>query len=142
MSIGFRTLVIVAAAACIAGCGPGEAPLDTNGQTPQQVLMDTYVQIVEGDYDEAQTRFSAEFLEEFVTGKNKTLAEYSSNTAGWQVEWLKTKLVGNDYNENMWRAKVIPDEGKGAENGPGVVHDFYLIDGVWKIVFWNHYPKT
>ena len=34
------------------------------------------------------------------------------------------------------------DEGKGAGNGPGIVHDFYQIDGVWKIVFWNHYPKT
>lgn len=142
MNIDLKLLAALAAAACLTGCSPGEPPLDANGQTPQQVLMETYVQIVEGDYDEAQTHFGAEFLEEFVTGKNKTLAEYSNNTAGWKTEWLKTKLVGNDYNDDMWRVKVIPDEGKGAQNGPGIVHDFYLIDGVWKIVFWNHYPKT
>ena len=125
-----KMLLGLALTVSLGGCGPGEPPLDANGQTPQQVLMQTYLDIVEGNYDGAQRNFSPAFIEEFVAGKNKTFAEYTSNAAGWKAEWLKTKLVGNDYNEAMWRAKVIPDEGKGAGNGPGIVHDFYQIDGV------------
>ncbi len=98
--------------------------------------------ILKGKYAEAQNNFSPEFIKEFVTTKNTTFVEYASNTNGWKVEWLKTKLVGNKYNDEMWRVKIIPDEGKGNRNGPGIVQDLYLIDGVWKIVFWNHYPKS
>ncbi len=50
--------------------------------------------------------------------------------------------MGNDYNDDLWRVKIIPDEGEGAGNRPGIVHDLYRIDGKWEIVFWNHYPKT
>ena len=139
---GFKMLMTLAAAAFLAACGPGEPPLDANGQTPEQVLLETYVQIVEGNFDQARNHFSPQFIDEFVTSKSQTFEQYCSNTAGWKTEWLKTKLVGNDYNDDIWRAKVIPDEGKGAENGPGIVHDFHLIDGVWKIVYWNHYPKS
>ncbi len=126
----------------VVGCGATDAPKDSNGKTPQQVMMETYQLILEGKYEEAEANFSAEFIEEFITTKNTTFVDYSNTTNGWKREWLKTKLIGNDYNDNIWRVKIIPDEGKGKDNGPGIVQDFYLIDGVWKIVFWNHYPKS
>lgn len=105
-------------------------------------MMETYVQILEGKYEEAQNNFSPAFIEEFVTTKDTTFVEYCSMTKGWKVEWLKTKLMGNDYNDDVWRVKIIPDEGKGNMNGPGIVQDFYIIDGAWKIVFWGHYSKS
>ena len=67
---------------------------------------------------------------------------HNRSTEGWQASRLTTGLVGNDYNDDLWRVKIIPDEGKGKNNGPGIVQDLYMIDGVWKIVFWNHYPKS
>ena len=126
----------------LVGCGSQEAPKDANGKPPEQVMMQTYQFILAGKFDEAEANFSAEFIEEFITSKNTTFIDYNTNTKGWKPEWLKTKLMGNDYNDNVWRVKIIPDEGKGNENGPGIVQDLHLIDGVWKIVFWNHYPKS
>ena len=142
MKHSYLIFAVLTIALLIFGCSESKPPVDSNGNTPQQVLMETYTLILNGKYDQAQNNFSPEFIEELITKNNSTFTEYCSNTDGWKVEWLKTKLVGNDYNDNMWRVKIIPDEGKGAENRPGIVQDLYLIDGVWKIVFWNHYPKT
>lgn len=142
MKITCHSVVLLAPIIFLIGCGVKEAPLDTNGKTPQQVMMDTYVLILEGNYAEAQENFSAEFINEFITTKNTTFVDYCSMTDGWKVEWLKTKLLGNDYNDNVWRVRIIPDEGKGNENRAGIVQDLHLIDGVWKIVFWGHYPKS
>lgn len=134
--------VLLVAVPFLAGCSEDKPPLDANGKRPEQVLMDTYVLILNDEYEAAKSNFSPEFIEELITKNNSTFGEYTRNTEGWKVEWLKTKLVGNDYNDNLWRVKIIPDEGKGANNRPGIVQDLYLIDGVWKIVFWNHYPKS
>ncbi len=142
MKITFRSFIVLAAILFLAGCSVNEPPSDLNGKTPQQVLMDTYVLILDGKYAEAQKSFSPEFVETMITKNNMTFDEYCRNTNGWKVEWLKTERVGNKYNDEMWRVKIIPDEGKGNENGPGIVQDLYLIDGAWKIVFWNHYPKS
>ena len=35
-------------------------------------------------------------MEKFVTKMNVTFVDYCSNAKGWKLEWLKTKLVGND----------------------------------------------
>ena len=105
--------------------------------------METYVLILNEKYEEAKNNFSPEFIETIVTKNNPTFVEYARKyTKNWKVEWLKTKLVGNNYNDNVWRVKIIPDEGKGALNGPGIVQDFYIIDGAWKIVFWGDYPES
>lgn len=142
MTLFYRLPVALAAAFLIAGCSAEQPPLDSEGKTPQQVLMETYTLILEEKYTEAEKRFSPEFVKALITDNKSTFVEYCNNTKGWQREWLKTKLVGNDYNENLWRVKIIPDEGKGAHNGPGIVQDLYMIDGEWKIVFWQHYPKS
>jgi len=123
-------------------CGTKNAPLDDNGKSPEQVMMETYQLIIDGDYEAAIKNFSPEYIKEFLTDKNITFEEYCKQAEGWQKEWLRTELVGNDYNENIWRVKIIPDEGKGKENRPGIVQDLHMIDGSWKIVFWNHYPKS
>ena len=96
MKIPCQTFASWTAMLLLTGCSVKEAPTDSNGKTPQQVLMETYVLIVEGKHDEAKNHFSAEFIKEFVTDKNMTFADYCSNTKGWKVEWLKTKVVGND----------------------------------------------
>jgi hypothetical protein len=33
-------------------------------------------------------------------------------------------------------------EGKGDENGPGMVMDTMIIDGRWKFVLWSNHPKS
>ena len=137
----FATLVAITTV--LIGCSKKEAPKDSKGKSAELVLMDTYKLILQKKYDEAKKNFSPKFIEEFVTTKKTTFEAYASkDTKGWKVEWLKTKVMGNDYNDKMWRVKIIPDQGKGAQNGPGIVHDFYIIDGTWKIVFWNNYPKS
>lgn len=137
-----RIAVLSLLLALLLGCTKAEPPLDSNGYTPQQVLLTTYIAIVEGRLDDAKANFSPTFIETMITKNNSTFAEYCKNIEGWQVEWLKTKLMGNDYNDELWRVKVIPDEGKGKENRPGIVQDLALIDGQWKVVFWGNYPKS
>ncbi len=139
----YYQIVIIALTALLAfGCTSKEAPVDSQGKTPQQVMMETYTLILEGNYSEAKKNFNPEFIDAVITKNNSTFEEYCKNTEGWKISWLKTKVKGNDYNDNLWRVKIIPDEGKGANNGPGVVQDLYIIEGKWKIVFWNHYPKS
>ena len=133
---------VLVVALLLCSCGSSSPPADSNGDSPEGVIMKTYVAILEGDYELAKKNFSPEFIEELITKNGSTFEEYCENTEGWKREWLRVKVVGNDYNKDMWRVKVIPDEGKGAENRPGVVHDLYIIDGAWKIIFWNHYPKS
>ena len=124
------------------GCATKEAPLDSQGKSPQQVLLETYTLIIEGNYSEAEANFSPSFIDELITKNKSTFIEYCGNAKDWKVEWLKTKVMGNDYNDNVWRVKIIPDEGKGSHNGPGIVQDLSIIDGMWKIVFWGHYKKS
>lgn len=137
-----RLLTMLITTFAIVGCGTAQPPLDSQNRTPEQVMIATYTSILEDHYDEAIRNFSHEFITEFVTSKEISFEEYCQMTAGWQVEWLNTVLVGNDYNDDVWRVKIIPDEGKGKHNGPGVVQDLHIIDGEWKIVFWGHYPRS
>ena len=138
----YRAMLLLIAVFIMFGCGAKETPKDSNGLSPEQVLMNTYTLILDGKFEAAQKNFSPEFIEEMITKNKSTFVEYCKNTEGWKKEWLKTKLVGNDYNDNIWRVKIIPDEGKGANNRPGIVQDLHIIDGTWKIVFWGHYPKS
>lgn len=147
MKLTHLLIITFISAVFLIGCSTKEAPLDSNGKTPQQVLLETYVLITEGKYDKAELNFSPKYIKDFITGRNLTFIQFHSNkqgidTRGWDVKWLKTSLKGNDYNKNVWRVKLVVDEGKGANNRPGVVHDLHLIDGVWKIVFWGDYPKS
>ena len=137
-----RTLIAVVLTTMFIGCTTKEAPRDSQGKTPQQVLLETYTLILEGKDSEAESNFSPEFIEELITKNESTFIEYCSNTKGWKADWLKTKIMGNDYNDNVWRVKIIPDEGKGSHNGPGIVQDFSIVNGVWKVVFWGHYKKS
>ncbi|MCB1197604.1 MAG: hypothetical protein R3A45_06075 [Bdellovibrionota bacterium] len=123
-------------------CEKSKAPLDSNHQSPEDVMLSTYTLIVNGEYDRARQNFSDQFIDIMLTKHHITFEKYCENTKGWKVQWLKTQSMGNQYNKDMWRVKIIPDEGKGPNNGPGIVQDFYLIDGQWKIVFWGDYPKT
>ena len=142
-----RWITVFIALILLSGCASKEAPLDANGKTPQQVLLETYTLIAQGQYEVGKKSFSARYIEELITSKGLTFVEFHSNPRGidtrdWKVEWLKTNLVGNDYNDEVWRANLDVDTGKGKENPPGVVHDFHIIDGVWKIVLWSDYPKS
>ena len=134
-------LIALAALALLLGCSE-KPPVDAQGKTPQQVLMETYNLILDGQYAQAQQAFSPQFIQALITDNNLTFVDYCGNIKGWQPEWMKTKLMGNDYNDDVWRVKLIPDEGKGKENRPGIVHDMHIVDGKWTIVFWGHYPKT
>ena len=138
---------VIIASFMFLGCGKKEAPIDANGKTPQQVLLETYSLITQGEYETGMKNFSVQYIEELITSKDQTFVQFHSNPQGidtrnWKVEWLKSNLVGNDYNDNVWRANLDVDAGKGKDNPPGVVHDFHLIDGVWKIVLWSNYPKS
>jgi hypothetical protein len=134
-------LIALAALALLVGCS--EKPLvDSRGKTPEQVLMETYDLILEGQYARAQENFSPQFIATLITNNNSTFIDYCANTKGWRSDWMKTKLMGNDYNDDLWRVKLIPDEGKGKHNRPGIVHDLSIVDGKWTIVFWGHYPKS
>ena len=134
-------IIALASILTLTGCSTKEAPIDSSGNKPDQVLLDTYKLIVDGKFDEAQKNFSPDYIETFITSKNTTFEEYCSKTKGWTSESLKTEVMGNDYNDNLWRVKIY-SEINGSQNGPGIVQDLYIIDGEWVIVFWNHYPKS
>ena len=137
-----RYSVITGLLATLLACAKATPPADNFARTPDEVLLETYLLMVRGQCTEAMTNFSAAYVETFITEKGKTAEDYCASVAEWQEEWLRVEVKGNDYNDAMWRVKVIPDEGKGSGNRPGAVHDFYLIDGAWKIVFWGDYPKS
>jgi len=124
-----------------------QAPLDTQGLTPEQVMFKIFVLITKGYYEEAETHYSKQYINEFMTKKNISFKEYHENsrgidTRGWLQQTLRTEPVGNNYNKDVWRVNLNVDEGKGKSNPVGVVHDFYLINGFWKVVFWGDYPRT
>lgn len=138
-----RILIALTFTCFFCACGKKiESPTDSKGATPESTFIKICELIIDGNLEEAQRYYSSDFIDEFITTKNVSFSEYTKHIAGWKKEWLKTKPMGNDYNENVWRVKMIPDEGKGANNQAVVVYDFHIIDGVWKVVFWNHYPKT
>ena len=135
-------IFIICSLVLIFGCSQAPPPLDSNGKSPDTVLMETYVLILEGKLDEAHQNFAPEYIKALITDNKSTFEEYCSNTSEWKVEWLKTTVMGNDYNKDLWRVRIFPDEGKGNENMAGIVQDMYIVDGSWKIVFWDHYPKS
>lgn len=138
----FQIAIPIALSSLLLACSETPPPVDADGKTPDQVLLETYTMMVSGQCEEAMDKFSDAYLQKFLTDKNKSHEEYCVTTDGWQVSWLKAKNMGNDYNSELWRVKIIPDEGKGASNRPGVVHDLRIIDGQWKVVFWGDYPKS
>ncbi|KAA3636361.1 MAG: hypothetical protein DWP97_02935 [Calditrichaeota bacterium] len=137
-----KIILLIMVCALVVGCSEKKAPLDANGKSPEQVLMETYVDILYENYNKAELNFAPEYVKELITDNGSTFREYCKNTDGWKIEWLKTTLIGNDYNNDVWRVRIYPDEGKGKENRPGIVQDMHIIDGSWKIVFWNHYPES
>ena len=147
MKPNYRWFAMFFAVSLLLGCSSQKAPIDRNGKTPQQVLLETYTLITQGKYVDAKKNFSDRYIEELITSKGRTFFDFHSDphgvdTRGWKIEWLKTNLIGNNYNDNVWRANLDVDAGKGKENPPGVVHDFHIIDGAWKIILWSVYPKS
>ena len=133
---------LVVAAALLAGCQSAAPPPDVDGKLPQDVMLEVYTAVLEGRYADAEKRFSPAFVKTFMTDRNLSLEQYTEYTRGWKVEWLKTELVGNDYNDDLWRVRTTPDAGRGKSNPAGAVNDLYLIDGHWKVAFWDHFPKS
>jgi len=133
-------VLITLAAALLVGCTANRPPVDSQGKTPQQVVKETYTLILQGQYAQAQSNFSPKFIQALITNNNQTFIDYCAKTRGWHPDWLKARIVGGERNENLWRVKLIPDNGKG--DHPGIVHDLYMVDGKWTIVFWGHYAKT
>lgn len=142
MKFSGSILVVLAMSALLGACNADRPPVDSRGKTPQQVVKETYALILEGQYAQARSNFSAKFIQELITNNNRTFIDYCASTRGWRPDRLKTVVVGKAYNEDMWRVKLIPDEGKEKVARPGVVHDLYMINGKWTIVFWGDYPKT
>ncbi|UCD68838.1 MAG: hypothetical protein JSW48_01660 [Betaproteobacteria bacterium] len=134
-------LVALAALTLLVGCAE-KPPVDSQGKTPQQVLMETYHLILDGQYARARENFSPHFIDALITNNNATFIDYCGHVKGWRSDQLKTKLMGNDYNDKLWRVKLIQDEGKGEPSRQGILHDLYIVDGKWTIVFWGHYSKS
>ena len=107
-----------------------------------RVLMETYHLILDGQYARARENFSPQFIDALITNNNATFIDYCGHVKGWRSDQLKTKLMGNDYNDKLWRVKLIQDEGKGEPSRQGILHDLYIVDGKWTIVFWGHYSKS
>ncbi len=141
MRIG-RGVLVTLAAALLFGCSAHRPPVDSQGKTPQQVLKETYTLILEGQYARAQSNFSPKFIETLITNNNMTFVDYCAKTRGWRPDWLKTQVVGRAHDDNLWRVKLISSDAKGNADRSGVVHDLYLVNGKWTIVFWGDYPKT
>ena len=67
---------------------------------------------------------------------------YQEQIAPWTQANLQTKVIGNDYNKEVWRVRVWSEDGKGAENPAGAQHDLAIIDGRWLLVNWSDFPKN
>ena len=137
-----RMLVGLAMAAVLAGCNGEKPPADSLGRTPQQVVKETYALMIEGQYARARSNFSAKFIQELITKNDRTFIDYCASTNGWRPDRLRTELVGKAYEADMWRVKLMPGDDNGQVDRAGVVHDLYMINGKWTIVFWGDYPKT
>jgi hypothetical protein len=142
LRISGSILVGLAMAALLAGCNSDKPPVDSLGKTPQQVVKETYTLILEGQYAQASSNFSAKFIQELITNNDRTFIDYCASTSGWRPDRLKAELVGKAYEANLWRVKLIPGDDQGHVDRAGVVHDLYMINGRWTIVFWGDYPKT
>lgn len=142
MRFSGRILAMFATAALLGGCNMDRPPVDSRGMTPQQVVKETYALILEGQYAQARSNFSAKFIRELITNNNRTFIDYCASTNGWRPDRLKTKLVGKAYDQDLWRVKLIPGNGDEKVDRAGVVHDLYMINGKWTIVFWGDYPNT
>ena len=70
----FTTLTVIL---FLTACSTKEPPNDSNGETHYQVLMETYVLILNEKYEEAKNNFSPEFIETIVTKNNATFVEYA-----------------------------------------------------------------
>ena len=135
-------LATLAMVALLGGCNVDRPPVDSRGKTPQQVVKETYALILAGQYALARSNFSARFIHELITNNDRTFIDYCASTKGWRPDKLKAELVGKAYDENLWRVKLIPGDDNEKADRAGVVHDLYMIDGKWTIVFWGDYPNT
>lgn len=132
-----------------AGCSKEQPPLDSNGKTPQQALIDTYTLMIEGKYEEAEKGFEPDFIETFATKKGKTFEEYCQERVDkWPVEGLTAEIndhFRNKFNPEMWLVNIKPviTDPSVDENDPQRFarnEDLLIIDGAWKIVFGNDHP--
>lgn len=137
-----KLILSIAALLLITACSPMESPRDTNGSKPEDIMLKIYIHFSNNECDKARQYFSAEYIATIITGNKLSFTDFCQKYTSWQEKWLRVELVGNDYNKDLWSVRVIPDEGLGKKNRAGAVQEFYMIDGQWKIVFWNHYPKS
>ena len=135
-------LATLAMVALLGGCNADRPPVDSRGKTPQQVVKETYALILEGQYAQARSNFSAKFIQELITNNDRTFIDYCASTKGWRPDRLKTQLIGKAYDGDLWRVKLIPGDDNEKTDRAGVVHDLYMINGNWTIVFWGDYPNT
>ncbi|MGD2141321.1 MAG: hypothetical protein PVH25_13055, partial [Burkholderiales bacterium] len=126
----------------LAGCITQGPPVDSLGKTPQQVLEETYTLILQGQYARAQANFSPQFIRDLITNNNSTFIEYCARTRNWRPRGLKTTLLGNSFNDNLWRIKLTAVDGKDGQDRTDIIHDLYMVDGKWTIVFWGDYQHA
>lgn len=130
------------------GCAKKQTPpVDSNGNTPQQALLEIYTLLINEEYEAAKEGFDTDFIETFLEKQDKDFNEYYKKVVdGWPVEGLTTTINGNKYNKDMWSVSIKPDMKDADSNDPrtfGRAEDLLIIDGEWKIVYGNHHlPKS
>ena len=138
--------LIIAVLICLtsAACGKVAPPVDSAQQTPEQVVMKTYELMFKGDFEAAKAMFDQRLLNAVFpsTHPQGFAGHYQEQIAPWTQANLQTKVIGNDYNKEVWRARVWSEDDKGAEDPAGAQHDLAIIDGRWLLVNWSDFPKN
>ncbi len=106
-------------------------------------MMIAYEAAMTGDWQPMQILVSPSYLEAINPNDLpfETAMDQYETLSTWTRTNLRTQLVGNDIHPEMWRVRIYSDDGLGASNPAGIVHDLVMIDGEWRIVFWGDYAN-
>ena len=129
----------------VAACGKNAPPpTDSAGQTPEQVVMKAYEFMFSGDFEGAKALFDERLIKAIFppTHPQGFTGHYQEQIEPWTLANLKTKIIGNNYNDDVWRVRIWSEDGKGAENPAGAQHDLAIINGRWLLVNWSDFPKS
>lgn len=138
-----KSLLALFLAFILMGCSQTPPPTDSAGSTPEAAVMTAYKLMFAGDYEAAEALFDKRLTAAIFTSTYPENFEgfYKKQIEPWTQANLKTELIGNKYNPDVWRVSIWSEDGKGKENHPGAVHDLAQIDGKWFFVNWSDYPK-
>ncbi len=138
-----KNLLALSLTLTLIACSQTPPPTDNTGNTPEAVVLNAYTLMFEGNYDAAEALFDKRLTASIFTPTHPENFEsfYTKQIEPWTQANLRTKLIGNKYNPNVWRVRIWSEDGRGDENHPGAVHDLAQIDGKWFFVNWSDYPK-